>query len=234
VPDPKRVGFSPFIGMGNNPIKLIDPDGGAPVDDYHIDDNGNIINIVETTDNFDRVIKNGEEVWRTEAGTFLKDVTVDFNNILESTKEYFTVLGKKIDSNYDPNNLESQRSKFYYKLQVFRNNVNDRAKYDIKANGFGIKELGYYSIYKNQLFRYDDYGNYNYGVAARAFGLSLSVAELGAGINQLSKAFGIVYYRSKGLILPTIERTNIPLGSLDTYFDEKYDNLRIIQGYKSW
>ena len=30
--DPYRVGFSPYIGMGNNPLGLVDPDGGKPSD----------------------------------------------------------------------------------------------------------------------------------------------------------------------------------------------------------
>jgi RHS repeat-associated protein len=28
--DPKRAGFSPYIGMGNNPVNKVDPDGGCP------------------------------------------------------------------------------------------------------------------------------------------------------------------------------------------------------------
>jgi RHS repeat-associated protein len=30
--DPKRVGFSPYIGMGNNPVNSVDPDGGEFLD----------------------------------------------------------------------------------------------------------------------------------------------------------------------------------------------------------
>ncbi|WP_310096522.1 RHS repeat-associated core domain-containing protein [Mucilaginibacter pocheonensis] len=32
--DPKGVGLSPYIGMGNNPVSLNDPDGGDLWDPY--------------------------------------------------------------------------------------------------------------------------------------------------------------------------------------------------------
>ncbi|MEQ6120501.1 RHS repeat-associated core domain-containing protein [Reichenbachiella sp. MALMAid0571] len=32
IVDPKRIGFSPYIGMSNNPIRFTDPDGGGPED----------------------------------------------------------------------------------------------------------------------------------------------------------------------------------------------------------
>jgi RHS repeat-associated protein len=35
IVDPKRVGFSPYIGMYNNPVSGIDPDGGGPNDWYY-------------------------------------------------------------------------------------------------------------------------------------------------------------------------------------------------------
>lgn len=46
--DPKKVGWSPYIGIGNNPINKIDPDGGSPQDDIHIKtDKPNELHVVE-------------------------------------------------------------------------------------------------------------------------------------------------------------------------------------------
>ena len=39
--DPKHDGFSPYWGMNNNPIGMIDPDGGSA--DWHKDKNGNLV-----------------------------------------------------------------------------------------------------------------------------------------------------------------------------------------------
>ncbi|HEX8269339.1 MAG TPA: RHS repeat-associated core domain-containing protein [Flavobacterium sp.] len=38
--DPKHQHVSPYMGMGNNPISVIDPDGG---EDWHYDDAGNLV-----------------------------------------------------------------------------------------------------------------------------------------------------------------------------------------------
>ena len=38
--DPMGEFFSPYLGMGNNPISRIDPDGGS---DWHPDENGNLV-----------------------------------------------------------------------------------------------------------------------------------------------------------------------------------------------
>lgn len=38
--DPKRIGWSPYTGMYNNPVSGTDPDGGGPDDWYRNDDTG--------------------------------------------------------------------------------------------------------------------------------------------------------------------------------------------------
>ena len=41
------------------------------------------------------------------------------------------------------------------------------------------------AYYNGELFKYDDFGNYNFGVAAKAYGLSLNFSKLGAGVAQV-------------------------------------------------
>ena len=45
-----------------------------------------------------------------------------------------------------------------------------------------------YAFYEGKLFRNDDFGNFNYGVAGKAFGFSDFILEAGAGANQLTKS----------------------------------------------
>ena len=44
--DPYKVHASPYLGMGNNPVSLIDPDGGTP--DYYFDKNNNLVGVEGT------------------------------------------------------------------------------------------------------------------------------------------------------------------------------------------
>ncbi|MEN7551260.1 RHS repeat-associated core domain-containing protein [Rapidithrix thailandica] len=47
--DPKRVGFSPYIGMTNDPVNLVDPDGGSPFS-THTDKDGNVVAVYDDDD----------------------------------------------------------------------------------------------------------------------------------------------------------------------------------------
>lgn len=109
--------------------------------------------------------------------------------------------------------------KYKRKLDVFRKLVTDGAPFDIKVaeggefstNTRNVFKNGY-AFYDGKLFRYDDFGNFNYGVAGKAFGLSESILKVGAGVNQLSKP-------------------NVP-HSIFSFGDEDKDNYMIRQGFE--
>lgn len=103
----------------------------------------------------------------------LPDHTERFNRQLRETRSFFSYLGKKWNGLLP------------IKLYLFFYYTNTGSYFDLKHKGWGRKELGEYSLFNGHCLRFDDYGNYNYGAAAKAMGLSLFWAKLGAGINQL-------------------------------------------------
>ncbi|MCC9070893.1 RHS repeat-associated core domain-containing protein [Flavobacterium sp. F-65] len=50
-PDPKGIGYSPYIGMANNPINTIDPDGGCPCSQCPENCKGSGVNPITDADN---------------------------------------------------------------------------------------------------------------------------------------------------------------------------------------
>ncbi|UII26205.1 hypothetical protein LVD15_23350 [Fulvivirga maritima] len=89
--DPKKVGFSPYIGMGNNPLKMYDPDGGAPLDGYR-DSDGNYVWFDDrTSESF--VDNNGTE-WNKVTDNY--GAWIEALTILEGNISFLTDMG------YDP------------------------------------------------------------------------------------------------------------------------------------
>jgi RHS repeat-associated protein len=159
--------------------------------------------------NQERVWKNLGEFVASQRGTGYKDVTSDFNNQLDKTMAYFTISRGFFDIDNPKNGLGKEIDK----LMFFRSKVTDNAVFDIKKTSFSREKLGdEYGLYRDHRFRYDDFGNYNYGVAARSFGLSLDIALFGAGMNQISK-FNPDFFNPGG------------------YFDHRQDTEMIIKGY---
>jgi len=138
-----------------------------------------------------------------------KDVTTAFDAQIEKTMVYFSINRNWFDRHYPKRKLMKEIDKMIF----FRSKVNDNAVLDIKRTAFSQANLGAkYGIYRGREFRYDDFGNYNYGVGAKYFGLTLDRALLGAGLNQISKL-------------------NPDFGNPVGYFDHSRDTEMIIRGY---
>jgi hypothetical protein len=145
------------------------------------------------------------------------DVTAKFNSTLAGTKDFFTSQAKIYDERIK-NAIgypSSMKAMIAMKIEFFREQVTNGGPYDIKVQGKGYSQTelgGQYAYYNGNLLRYDDFGNYNFGVAAKAFGISLEVAKMGAGLNQIAKG-------------------TPDLGNPAGYFDHRQDTQMIINGY---
>jgi RHS repeat-associated protein len=58
--DPYREFYSVYMGMGNNPVSNVDPDGGKINDDIHIDSQTGQRTVIKTKDDFDRFFVDGK------------------------------------------------------------------------------------------------------------------------------------------------------------------------------
>ncbi len=118
------------------------------------------------------------------------DVTEKFDKQLAATKEFFSDAARQIDElPLDPLSKKAIKLKFFYEM------VKSNAPFDIKLTTFSNKSLEYkeFGLYNGESFSPGDFGNYNYGVAAKAFGLSIGMAKFGAGMSQIFSQNGHDY-----------------------------------------
>jgi len=108
----------------------------------------------------------------------LKNMTITFDKQLQITKSFFSSI-KNIYSSLDP------ASQYPAKLMLFTELVKTHAPFDLKNGDYKSAVIGYYSLWHGEQMQFGDYGQINYGVAARAFGINLDNAIHGAGLNQI-------------------------------------------------
>lgn len=154
--------------------------------------------------------------WRLEKvdnTTNYNDLTDKFNKTIRETQEYFSDMAGFLDGR-DMNSVE----RYALKLYIFAGQVGTGKAFDLKAHGYDPKIIGKRSYYNGNLVGAQDYGNYNFGVAAKAFGLSLDDALFGAGMNEVAKLF-------------KSEEANPDFLNFRGYFDSSRATEVIIQGY---
>jgi hypothetical protein len=86
------------VWVGNDPVNGIDPDGGGLLDDYTMDEAGNITAYKKTDDNFDRILnEKGEEIYRTTEGYHF---SFDISHLSGSVVKNFSVAVGAVESEY--------------------------------------------------------------------------------------------------------------------------------------
>lgn len=139
-----------------------------------------------------------------------QDVTDKFYQQLARTELFFSTAKEMFDQITNPVN------RFEEKLRFFAEMTKTGALFDIKQEGMGFSrlEIGKKAIFEGEVYRYDDFGNINFGYAARVFGIPLEVGLGGAGLNQIFSEVGPDLRNVRG------------------YFDQRRDTQMIIHGYK--
>ena len=219
----KYPSISPYAYCAWNPVKLVDPDGrefgktydkitGEMIHDDHINDGK--VYLGTKRDGSDREYLTQENC--------IIDMSDAFDKQLEETRDYFQQSAKAYDEKPSSDMFTCFTGKVH-KLENFRKLVTDGAEFDLKAKGvFSESNLSKndgkgYAFCHGKLLRYDDFGNYNYGVAAKAYGLPEFVATAGAGVNQLVKGIQ--------------EKTPVFLNNVRGLGDDPRDTEMIHQGY---
>lgn len=131
---------------------------------------------------------NGEDVWsNVPTQEELLDVTDKFNNQLRQTEAFFSAMKEVYDNLPMPNPVTAIALRRAAKLAFFKSQVGTNKPYDIKQKGKGFHPTeigGTKAIYNGVEYNFDDFGNINYGVAAKALGITYLEALAGAGYNQ--------------------------------------------------
>ena len=159
-----------------------------------------------------RTTQAGTDDWVAQDKDLL-DITSKFYAQLARTELFYTLARE----NFERTKFLTSQNKYEEKLRFFANTIGDHRLFDTKqpGKGFNFQDVGKESMFNGEKYNWTDYGNMNFGFAARIFGISLLDAKFGAGMQQ-------VFGKGKG---------SPDWSNFNGFFDGYDDTQMIIKGY---
>ena len=151
----------------------------------------------------------------------------EFDKQLQQTRKHFAVIAAYYDEKisalieqinpYNAEQINAQIKDYaIQKLNKFISMTKTGSQYDLKnvANGtFSNTSIGPKGVaFHTEIWKAEDFGNYNFGVAAKAYGYSLTFSQFGAGMYQIYSGTSSFDY-------------------ISTFFDSPRDYKMIQRGY---
>jgi len=149
--DPVGQYWSPYVGMGNDPVNRTDPDGG--LDDYEMDKKGNITLVKTTTDNFDRLFNHkgnliadniDKGILRNNINISLSGLMIDINSITtrSSVLDFTESLSKYVKKEISGYGLQDASNNLVrIKLERYKDNKTYGANSVVYPQGVNIPTL---------------------------------------------------------------------------------------------
>lgn len=177
--DPAGQYSSPYLGMGNNPISRIDPDGGF---DYYRDADGNIV--------YDENIRGEQEF--LDSGIDGVYLGITYQEITETSNTYYSIFGEVVDANTLEGRLYQKFDEAIFKYGTAYQPEGDGM---VTATNFdlGIKfHSGVISSSADNLYEFNYYGGRGY---YHVFGNTTAMkGRLDRGSGEFSKNSNYGYF----------------------------------------